>query len=217
MGKRRAQLFGQHFVAMTDQDTPYTSLDPAFATKAIFHPGNKTYEVTSMVHGLYQEIFDLLSAQLNFTYTLYKRQDGVWGFVKDGQPVGILNDLFREGGADIVAGAFGYTLERDPYVSYLPPFTNLAPGLFIKRQFKEATQWTMFFNPLGLDLWVATITTSVIIATWIYATNWIIIDDKKGCTFCGCSHTRRADYSCHGSARGSARCTRHSDHRKSCV
>ncbi len=183
LGKRRTDLFGQHLSVMTDEDYPYTTLDPDFESKAVFHEKNGTYELTGFVTGLYQEILDLLAKELNFTYTLYKRQDRVWGAIgEDGKPEGILGDLWKEeNGADLVAAAFGMILLRAPYVQYLPPISDYKPGLFIKRQFKEAFNWYLYVQPFHADLWIGVFAVSIVIAFWFSCISGVM--NKKQASF----------------------------------
>ena len=91
IGERRSNFFGSHFVAMYDADPPYGYLNPAFKTKAKFFENNQTYLVTDYATtGMFLELFRILSKQLNFTYTLYKRLDGAWGTVTNNVSSGVI-------------------------------------------------------------------------------------------------------------------------------
>ncbi len=41
LGDRRQNFFGKHFITITDEDFPYTSLHPGFENNATFFPGTK--------------------------------------------------------------------------------------------------------------------------------------------------------------------------------
>jgi hypothetical protein len=103
---------------------------------APYFPGNKTYEVTGLAHGLYIEVLSLLETKLNFTTRLYKRQDGVWELATRDKNTGkfhasgMLTDLMS-GNADMIVTSIAIINERSGVVDFLPPTTSDYGGLFI--------------------------------------------------------------------------------------
>ncbi len=133
--------------------------------------GNKTYDVTNHVSGLFYQVLVHLAANLNFTYSIYKREDGVWGSLDDnGKTTGMLSDL-EQGLVDFVTGAYGMTSLRKPFVQYLPVIWSYIPVIVIKNNFGADVRWTMFFNPFRYDLWVALILVALAIAILMFAVN----------------------------------------------
>ena len=104
IGKRRANLYGQHLRIMTDHFVPYIQLAPSHKTEAPYFPENGTFDVTHFFEaGIYRDILVHLASNLNFTYSLYKRKDGSYGVLMDnGTVTGMLGDVFR-GNADMTA------------------------------------------------------------------------------------------------------------------
>ena len=163
--RRRSNFHGKHLIGLSDHEPPDTFLDPAFKTNAMFHPGNQTYDITAfMIRGRYVELLQRLSDELNFTYSIYKRQDGVWGSGVGGKATGKLLDLV-EGRADIIIGGLAMILTRQPFVRNLIPVSENTVALFIKRDFGETFTWTAFLEPFSQELWVAIISLGILFGT----------------------------------------------------
>ncbi len=81
IGKRRSDFGGKHFKIMTEHEPPSFKLKSSYKKSARFFEANQTYEVTNFASGMYYDVLLNLAKNLNFTYTLYKRKDGVFGGV----------------------------------------------------------------------------------------------------------------------------------------
>ena len=112
LGKRRNNFFGANLIAMIDHDPPYTSLNPEFKKKSTFHENNQTFDVTPFIEtGVVLDLMLYVAQQLNFTYTFYKRLDGVWGSIVNNVSSGMISNLYH-GNADIAVDVFGLTNDR---------------------------------------------------------------------------------------------------------
>ena len=60
-----------------------------------FPPGNSEFEdVTGQVQGMFLDVLNLLSKELNFTFSTYRRRDMVWGnYYQNGSFDGMLKNL----------------------------------------------------------------------------------------------------------------------------
>ena len=80
---------------------PYVDIDPSYKQMALFHHLNKTYDITNLCSG---PIFDLFSSMMNYlnaSYSLYRRNDSVFGVYENGKWTGMLHNLV-DGEADII-------------------------------------------------------------------------------------------------------------------
>ncbi len=178
--KSRDNFYGLHLVGMTEQLPPYTSLTEEFETESPFFKSNDTYDVTDFTSGMIFDIFNHLSRVLNFTFSLYKRNDGVWGTVVNNKTIGILSNL-EDGSADLVVSAFSANLVRLPYVRHLTFLTERKPGLFIRQQPVEQMSWLIFFSPFSLPLWSVIFFTSLVTGFWFFLVS-SQGTDQKVCT-----------------------------------
>jgi hypothetical protein len=53
-----------------------------------------------------------MSAELNATFSLYKRKDGIWGSLKNGSWSGMLQNLVN-GNADMIVSGIGLAFSED--------------------------------------------------------------------------------------------------------
>ena len=169
---RRRNLHGRHFAAVTNDDGYYIKQDQDFEARAIFHSNNKTFEVTNLLHGMHIDFLEKLAGLLNFTYTLYKREDGVWGTEIDGKPNGMIETV-HEGKVELLAAPFSNTLSRGKYVNFLPSISRDSLKFFIKAGGEvEVLQWMTFLNPFSPYLWMTVALTSLLTAAmfWLFNT-----------------------------------------------
>ena len=62
--------------AMVEEVIPYNKID---LKSSIYDISSATYDVTKSVEGMFHDLFLLLQECLNFSSTLHKRKDGIWG------------------------------------------------------------------------------------------------------------------------------------------
>ena len=53
----------------------------SYIDEAPYFENNKTYRVNNYTYGMFHDILQLMENQLNFSTTLYKRKDAVWGYI----------------------------------------------------------------------------------------------------------------------------------------
>ncbi len=168
---RRSNFHGQHIVAMTDEFVGLLSLKHGYSKYAKYFESNQTYLVTDWVQGMYMDIFRTIANDLNFTFSMYKRKDGVWGGLdENNQTTGMLSNLVQ-GSADIIVQAFALTKMRQPLVLYAPFITMDVGSIFIRRQQMDTLDWGTFLFPFKLELWICVGIMSVFIGSWLFLGN----------------------------------------------
>ncbi len=173
IGLRRKNFQGQHLVCMTAHDPPYASILPGFKENATFYENNGTYHVTDY-HGpgMFFDIFQELSRDLNFTYDLYTREDEVWGNVdlESNVTTGIVHNI-AHGTAEIGVTDFAVIWPRTTVLDFLPKITLALPAIFIKSQQPESVTWTLLLDPFALELWLIIVLVAIGIATLLFISN----------------------------------------------
>ncbi len=164
---RRADFHGQHIKGMTDEWVLLLELKKGYENQAMFFEGNQTYEVTNYAYGLYFDIFKTLSKELNFTFSLYKRKDGMWGAQEGNKLIGMVANLV-DGSADVIVQALGYNLWRSKYVWHTPFMTKDYYSIFIQRQVKETINWETYLVPFHWSLWITMTILAVGVGTWLF-------------------------------------------------
>ncbi len=165
--ERRTNFYGQHLKGMTDSWVALLLLEPGFEDKATFFEANQTYDVTTYASGLYFDIFNILSKKLNFTFNLYKRQDGYWGTVQGNVSSGMLKNLL-DGDADVIVQGFGFNEVRMHYIQYTPFITRDHYSIFIRRQHREGIDWKMFIDLFHWSLWSMMAIFGLLMGVWLY-------------------------------------------------
>ena len=169
--KRRNNLHGYHIIAMTDKDRRGIYLPSDFDKTATFHEINQTFDVTDITYGPYKEHLDYLSQELNFTYTLYKRKDGVWSHLNSNNQVeGMLGDV-ANGNAEMVATSLTFVLWRMDFVTYLPALSFDNYAIFIRDQVQDDTNWMTYLKPFSTDLWLTLLLVALVMALWLHFLN----------------------------------------------
>ncbi len=196
--QRRSNFHGIHFRTMVEKEAGYLRLDPDYKSKARFFENNRTYDVTGMTYGLFPDLLTLMEKQMNFTTTLYKREDGIWGVVNkldngSYSMKGMIANL-ANGEADFVATSFAITYDRMPFAGkqklvysnihklkffpdYLPPIVKEFGAFFIKKDRVEAHAWTTYSNPLALDLWMGLWLSALVTSALL-----LVIEGKVKCS-----------------------------------
>ncbi len=163
--QRRSNFHGLHMIGLSEHEPPESYLDPEFEQLAPFYPGNETYDITShMTHGRYVDLTRQMSEELNFTFSIYKRKDGVWGSGDSGKLTGMLSDVYYKR-ADIIIGGLAMIPSRLKFVAYLFAASDNLAALFIKRDLDEKLKWTYLLEPFSWDLWVCLACVAVVFGT----------------------------------------------------
>ena len=171
LGQRRQDFHGATLVGMTDHDPPFMYLDPHCYNSAKLNEADMTYDMKDCVTGgIYFDLFTTMIRMLNFTYTMTRRDDGVWGTVIDNKPYGMLSNL-ADGSADVIVSALAMTLVRYPFAAYLPVVDGTTPSIFIKRDQQKEYRWLTFIKPFSLELWLVLILVAIVNATWLFLGN----------------------------------------------
>ena len=130
--------------------------------------------------GYYKDILNNLEDRFNFTTTLYKRHDNVWGMpnlLKNGTVLhyGMIKNVV-EGSSEFGLAAFGYDPFRAQFVDHFPFITTGYLGIFTAAEIKhEEPNWKLYLNILKRDLWLSILTISIISASISYISKSIYL------------------------------------------
>ena len=137
---RRATLNGYHFEAASGIALPLvTYLEDGCSSRQCFK-------------GFFADIWHDLSTELNFTYTLYKRNQ--WGSLVNGSWNGMVG-MLHKGEIDIAPTDITVTKERSKAVDFLPTMTEGYHQLYLKNPL-DSLNWFAYTEPLTYDCWLAT-------------------------------------------------------------
>ena len=143
------------------------------------HPGTEEqYDAMHCCEGYCMDLLQQLAYQMNFTYTLYQVEDGLYGSYtynrKTGKHewTGLLGELYY-GRADMVIGALTITPERSIAIDFTKPFKYQGITILQKRQAIQRTRHplTSFLQPFQDSLWV-----SVFVAVHVVALSLYLLD-----------------------------------------
>ena len=106
------------------------------------------------ISGTFYEIIKLFSSNLNFTYTLFRRNDRTWGVLANGTWNGMVSNLIN-GDMDIIGASLTYSLERFPVIDFIVPMAQNTEALFIQYSDLEVevSSWLLYFQPLTWWAW----------------------------------------------------------------
>ncbi len=169
--KRRRNLYGKLFVAMSTYDGYYIKPHKDFYKEAKYHASNQTYEATNLLHGMHINFLKKLAGSMNFTYTLYRREDGVWGTEVDGKPHGMIENVYQ-GNAELIAAPYTNNAVRAKYVRFLPVIDGDTMEFFIKSQTSVGDlSFTTFLKPFEPILWMTVVVTAFVTAFVFWLSN----------------------------------------------
>ncbi|CAJ0597644.1 unnamed protein product [Cylicocyclus nassatus] len=105
--------------------------------------------------GLCIDLIDMIREELNFTYTIYEVEDGIYGSIEqDGRWNGLIGDLVS-GSADIALAALSATAERGLAVDFtLPYYKPVGIAILMKKpdvsysmfEFTEVLEWQVWLS-----------------------------------------------------------------------
>ena len=176
--QRRGNFQGHYLRAITEEDLPYIKID---LSSANYDETNQVYDVTQKVEGMYYDIFLILKEQLNFTTSIHKRKDGMWG------PITILENgtnltagipiSITSGFAEIGATQMTQTVLRSYVLDILPAINNGKAKVYTNPVANEHISWTTFLSIFTLELWGTLILVAMIISCLLTSIEKIF-DDK---------------------------------------
>ena len=171
---------------MTAQQFPYVYLKNLDETEKIFthSTDDNLYEISPDKHitGVFFDVLKSLQKDMNFTSTLWRRQDGHWGRFINGTWTGMINNLI-EGDADLALASLTITDQRFSVVDFGPPIGKETFCLLVARGNKnfEERAWLSFFYPFTNRLWLllglnfVVLLTSIKIITTFYKTRSVYL------------------------------------------
>ena len=163
MVRRRFNLQGYQLKAMTESLPPFIEID---LKDAQLDQINNVYDVTNVTHGMNYDILVTLEEHINFTTTLLKRKDNVWGSVEDfGNGTvrysGMIESL-EENIAEMINTGYTQTPERFKALDVLFPTFPLKWELFIQDVQDEAFTWTTYVSPFSTHLWMTIVGIAIV-------------------------------------------------------
>ena len=136
--KRRFDFHGKQLKVMTEEYKPTVALDTNYKNLAPYFPENETYLVNGFISGIHYDILIALQNQLNFTTRIYKRKDGIWGFVQKHTnetytASGMVGDLFYRN-VDLIVADLTFNLERSLFIDFTIYINPDDYGLYISNE-----------------------------------------------------------------------------------
>ncbi|KAJ6220409.1 hypothetical protein RDWZM_006221 [Blomia tropicalis] len=136
------------------------------------------YDEIHCCEGYCMDLLQQLASQMNFTYSLYQVEDGLYGTYTYNQKTGkqewtgLLGELYY-GRADMVVAALTITPERSIAIDFTKPFKYQGITILQKRQSVHRTRHplTSFLQPFQDSLWV-----SVFVAVHVVALSLYLLD-----------------------------------------
>ena len=157
--KRRSNFLGKQLKVMTEEYKPTVTLDPNYKRKALYFPQNQTYLVNGFISGIHHDILTSLQNQLNFTTNIYKRKDGVWGFVQKHPnetytASGMVGDVIYQN-ADLIVADLTFNLDRSLFIDFTIYISPDNIGLYTLSHFEAMEyDYDTFLAPFRLELWI---------------------------------------------------------------
>ena len=74
--KRRNNFKGYHLIAMAETYFPFFYFNLSLAS---YEESSQTFDVTNVARGMFYDMFLIMQENLNFTATIKKRKDSIWG------------------------------------------------------------------------------------------------------------------------------------------
>ena len=87
--KRRSNFHGLSLNVICEFSGNSMNAYPSYLKKAPYFPNNETYMINDFTYGVYDEVFQIIQATLNFSSVKYKRKLEAWGNIYP-QPDGSL-------------------------------------------------------------------------------------------------------------------------------
>ena len=163
---RRLNFQGQHLKAVVEDQYPYIMFKQ-YPVPDKQDESDELYNIDrfNAVHGLFHDILKALGSQMNFTWSLYRRHDTVWGTHDPvtNQTNGIVKSVV-EGRVDMAAAPLTITGERSTVLNYLIPMGKETYTVFIRNPDQQAVSWTLFVDPFKRELWIFLICAAFVLA-----------------------------------------------------
>ncbi|CAL8105330.1 unnamed protein product [Calicophoron daubneyi] len=145
-----SELQGKVLRITTQEERPYMMY------KGNTAPGEPKSTNPKDWEGFCVSLMDLISAELNFTYTINLVPDSTYGNMKivDGVEVwdGMVQEL-RTRKADLAVGSFTITYDRERVIDFTTPFMYLGISIIYKRPDDKESYLFSFLQPLSAPVW----------------------------------------------------------------
>ena len=133
--ERRSNFHGLKIKGMTEFTGTLMNAKSSYIDKAPFIKNIDSYQIENFTYGVFNDVLKFLEQHYNFSTTLYKRKEAIWGQVHlmpNGSYIGtgIVGDVFH-GRADIAVATLGITLARANHVDFLTPITKTIAAVYI--------------------------------------------------------------------------------------
>ena len=155
--------------AMVEHYPPMMIVNNNFKKNALYYSQNKTYLVNGFTSGLFNDVWQVIQNQLNFTSLFYKPETINWGKVtklSNGTftSTGLINDVHRRK-VDVAVAPLNIRSPRQEVVTFLPPiYSETMVVALSKSAVKESIEFTGFLRPFHYSLWIIVLTTITVTA-----------------------------------------------------
>ncbi len=181
LGHRRNNLFGHAIKALVGQDPTYSYIRPGLERQDNFDSELELYRADNFVNGLYIDVLNTLSKEVNFTYKTFAHSEQIesWGTVINNKVTGLVRYIVN-GTVDMTATPGSFTAARHTVLNYLPTIGAKIPSIFIKNNLGQDLSWSTFFKPFSIPLWMTLFSMALGIAGCLLLANFNPQDNKVG-------------------------------------
>ncbi len=156
--ERRSNLQGLPLKAMTSSQYPYIIMRPPVNMTYGFEStasGDRMKDITNHpIGGMFLDVGNILRQEMNFTLSLFMREDKLWGHVwPNGSWSGMISTLLK-GEADFILASATLNPQRFTVVDFLHPIGRESIAVFVTEDSYEEHGWLSFLYPFRPDLWM---------------------------------------------------------------
>ena len=157
-----------------DEAAPFLVINEKFTNRTPYSDEIYLLDEESL-SGTFYELIKLLSKNLNFTYTLYRRHDNNWGRNINGSWNGMIGNILK-GDVDILGSSFTYSLERYEVIDYIFPMVSQAVGLFIHDSgLHDGFAWELYFKPFSWSVWGSLLVITICVSLFYRLLKFFVI------------------------------------------
>ena len=185
MENRRCDFYGIQLTGAIS----WMSEDPGNYSNVVqFFPNNDTYDITKLTnnpeyHGKFWSMLELnilkiMESKLNFTSKIFLRKDRKIGlpYISSNGSTVIGNGIFynlMEGSIEFIWEEWSMLPIRRQFVDFLPTIWSKKDAIFVPIQDTyDQMDWTVFFQPLRIGVWMAIIIKCIIFSTFASIIEW---------------------------------------------
>lgn len=164
--KRRQNFQGVKLRVLFEDQNPYIMFHNYSIPKNLAGETMYCFDHFNESYGMFKEILDTLSTEMNFTYESCRRFDEQWGTWINGTTTGMIDNL-QKNEADLIGTSVTLNPERYHVVDYLHPLGTETYAIYIGNPKSETADWRLYSVPFSFELWGFLVCTAFALALTI--------------------------------------------------